>query len=32
VYNKHIIANIIRDAILLDQIAQSDDGGDGSCA
>jgi hypothetical protein len=29
--NKHIIVTIIRKAILMDQIAQSDDVGDGSC-
>jgi hypothetical protein len=32
VYNKHLIITIICDAILLNQIAQSDDGGDCSCA
>jgi hypothetical protein len=32
VYNKHLIVTIIRDVILLNQISQSDDVGDGSCA
>jgi hypothetical protein len=32
VYNKHRIVTIICDAILLNQIAQSDDVGDCSCA
>jgi hypothetical protein len=32
VYNKHLIVTIICDAILLKQISQSDDVGDGSCA
>jgi hypothetical protein len=31
VYTTHLIVTIIRDAILLNEIAQSDDVGDGSC-